>query len=198
MKLYYSPGACSLAVHIVLRELQIPFDLESVDLSNHRTGEQDFYTVSPHGKVPLLVLDDGTRLSEGPAICQYLADHAARQDLLPPAGTLERFRVVEWQNFIATELHKSFAPFFNAAYPEANRPFMRATLHRLMEWVGERVGRADFLTGSTFTVADAYLFAVTGWADHAGVQLPHTLCEYRDRLRQRASVRAALHAEGLA
>ena len=197
MKLYYAPGACSLAVHIVLRELQAEFTLESVDLSHHRTANHDFFDLSAHGKVPLLELADGTRLREGPAICQYLADHFARTDLLPPTGTLERFRVVEWQNFIATELHKSFAPFFNPAYPDASRHLMRDTLRRLLSWVAEQLVERECLTGPDFTVADAYLFVVTGWADHADIAIPEPLLRYREQLQQRPSIRLALQAEGL-
>lgn len=198
MKLYYAPGACSLAVHIVLRELQIDVQLEAVDLASHRIGDQDFYAVSAHGKVPVLELDDGSCLTEGPAICQYLADSHGRQDLLPAVGSLARFRVVEWQNFIATELHKSFAPFFNSAYPDASRQLMRSTLTRQLGWVADCLDKHDFLAGNDFTVADAYLFAVTGWADHAGVILPEPLLRYRERLQQRHSVASALQMEGLA
>ncbi|AFT70133.1 Glutathione S-transferase domain protein [Alloalcanivorax dieselolei B5] len=197
MKLYYAPGACSLAVHIVLRELDVDFSLVTVDLATHRTGEQDFFSLSDHGRVPLLVLEDGTRLTEGPAVCQYLADRFAREDLLPAAGSLERFRVHEWQNFIATELHKNFAPFFKPGYPDASRTLMRDTLSTALSWVAMRLERRDFLTGDTFTVADAYLFTITGWVDAAAITLPARLRAYRQTLMQRDSIAQALKAEGL-
>ncbi|WP_416392083.1 glutathione transferase GstA [Alloalcanivorax xenomutans] len=197
MKLYYAPGACSLAVHIVLRELNTDFSLATVDLATHRAGEQDFFSLSDHGRVPLLVLEDGARLTEGPAICQYLVDRFGRADLLPAAGSLERFRVNEWQNFIATELHKNFAPFFKPGYPDASRILMRETLSTALSWVATQLEQRDFLTGDTFTIADAYLFTVTGWVDFAAITLPARLQAYRQALMQRDSVDHALKAEGL-
>ena len=197
MKLYYAPGACSLAVHIVLRELDTDVSLAEVDLTTHRAGEQDFFSLSAHGRVPLLILDDGTRLTEGPAICQYLADHFQRRDLLPAAGSLERFRVHEWQNLIATELHKNFAPFFKPGYPDASRARARDTLENTFDWIAHQLTQHDFLTGDTFTLADAYLFTVTGWADVAGIALPERLQTYRKTLIRRDSVRQAMKAESL-
>ncbi|WP_363798949.1 glutathione transferase GstA [Lysobacter firmicutimachus] len=198
MKLYYSPGACSLASHILLREIGAAFALERVDTGAHRTeGGADYYAINPKGQVPLLELADGQRLSEGPIIGQYLSELAAADALLPRAG-LARYRVLEWQNYVATELHKSFTPLFRNDLDEAAKVPLRAGLRRRFEWLESRLD-GDYLTGAAFTVADAYLFAVARWAPHVALELGDLprLQAYLRRVAQRPAVIASLRAEGL-
>ena len=201
MKLYYSPGACSLSPHIVLHESGLPFEAIPAPTKTHRLPDgTDYYTVNPLGYVPLLELDNGERLREGPAIVQYIADQVPERQLAPANGTLARYRLQEWLTFIGTELHKGFSPLFNPAVPEAVKPVFQERLAGRLAWVdGELAGRT-FLMGDTFTVADAYLFTVTNWAPRVGVDisgLAH-LQAYRARMAARPAVQAALKAEGLA
>jgi glutathione S-transferase len=201
MKLYYSPGACSLTAHIVLRETGLPFDLVKVDTSTHKTDAgADYYTINPKGHVPLLELDDGERLSEGPVIAQYLSDKASRSDLMPSAGTMARYRVQEWQNYITSELHKSFSPLFNPDF-DANAKATHATLLRKkLAWVSQMLAGRSYLTGETFTAADAYLFVVASWGKYVGIDLAEFshLQAFMQRVAARSAVKAALQAEGLA
>jgi glutathione S-transferase len=159
MKLYYSPGACSLSPHIVACEAELPIDLVKVDLESKltETGE-DFRQLNPNGYVPLLILDDGNRLTEGPAIVQYLADQAPGKKLIPAAGTFERYKLQQWLNFISTEIHKSFSPLFNPAAPEAAKQLATNILVTRLETVAEQLSSQPFLLGDNFSVADAYLF----------------------------------------
>ena len=202
MKLYYSPGACSLAPHIVLRESRTPFTLEKVDTGKHLTAAGgDYFAINPKGQVPLLELDDGSRLSEGPVIVQYIADRAGATTLMPPAGSLARYRVMEWQNFVTSELHKSFTPLFNPALDGAAKKILAATLLKKIEWVDGRLQASEggFLAGSAFTGADAYLFVVIGWARHVGLDLSHlkALERFMQDVASRPAVREAMQAEGL-
>ncbi|NQD92906.1 glutathione transferase GstA [Pseudomonas sp. CrR25] len=201
MKLFYSPGACSLAVHIVLREIGQSFSLERVDLATHKTEHgQDFYRLNPKGYVPLLELDDGLHLSEGPVITQYLCDSAERYDLMPAAGSMARYRVMEWQGFITSELHKGFGALFNPGLDAAaKRPFADA-LRRRLHWVSTQLQGRSYLTGDNFCAADAYLFTVASWAGHVGLDLSNCpeLNSYLVRVTARPAVQAALKAEGLA
>ena len=200
-KLYYSPGACSLSPHIVLRESGLPFDLVMASTKTHKLADgTDYYTINPKGYVPLLELDDGQRLSEGPAIVQYIADQAPAARLAPPAGTMERYRLMEWLNFISTELHKSFSPLFNPAINEDARAVYRQRLRDRFTYVNSQLEGRDYLMGSAFSVADAYLFTVTSWAGYVNVDiggLPH-LAAFMTRMAARPAVQAALKAEGLA
>ena len=204
MKLYFSPGACSLAPHIVLREAGLAPTLVQVDLASHRSADgADFYAIAPKGQVPLLELDDGKRLSEGPVIAQYIADHAGATALMPAAGTTARYRVMEWQNFVTSELHKGFAPLFDAEVnAEAKRRLSSALMKKLHWVVGQLAEQAEgpFLTGAAFTAADAYLFVVTGWAPHVGLDLSPlvNLQRFRTAVAERPAVREAMQAEGLA
>ena len=201
MKLFFSPGACSLAPHIVLRETAQPFTLERVDTGKHLTEHgADYYAVNPKGQVPLLELDDGQRLSEGPVIVQYIADRAARRDLMPEPGTLARLRVMEWQNYITSELHKSFSPLFGSpGVDDAAKPHFAAALQKKFKWVSSQLGGKKYLTGDTFTAADAYLFVVASWAKYVNLDLSeHTnLQEYLKRVSERPAVQQAMKAEGL-
>jgi glutathione S-transferase len=201
MKLYFSPGACSLAPHIVLREAGLTPTLVKVDLASHRTADgADFHAITAKGQVPLLELDDGTRLSEGPVIAQYIADHAGATALVPPAGTPARYRVMEWQNFITSELHKGFAPLFDAEVNADAKQRLATVLLKKLRWVDAQLVTAPFLTGAAFTAADAYLFVVTGWAPHVGLDLSAlaNLQRFRAAVAERPAVRQAMQAEGLA
>jgi len=202
MKLFYAPGACSLSPHIVLRELDLPFDLETVDLRSKTTGSgSDFTTINPKGSVPALQLDDGEVLTEGAAIVQYLADKFAPGKLAPAAGTVERARVNGHLNFISAELHKGFGPLFNPALSGEAREAALANLGRKLDIVekGLSDGR-PYLTGHDFTVADAYLFVVLNWAPKLGVDLAgrEHLVAFSQRVAGRNAVQAAMAAEGLA
>jgi len=198
MKLYFSPSACSLSPHIVLREAGLPFQLEKVDLRSKQTAAgADFRTVNPKGSVPALELDDGQILTEGPAIVQYLADLAPAKQLAPAAGSIERYRLMEWLNFISTELHKGFSPLFNPAMPqEAKQLTMERLLSRL-DYLETRLGADGFLLGPQFTVADAYLFVVLRWGGAFQIDLARwpALQAYFRRVEQRPAVQAALDAE---
>jgi glutathione S-transferase len=204
MKLYFSPGACSLAPHIVLREAGLTPTLVKVDLTSHRTADgADFYAIAAKGQVPLLELDDGTRLSEGPVIAQYIADQAGATALMPAAGTPARYRVMEWQNFVTSELHKGFAPLFDAEVNAEAKQRLASVLMKKLRWVDGQLAEqlaGPFLTGTAFTAADAYLFVVTGWAPHVGLDLSSlaNLQRWRSAVAERPAVREAMQAEGLA
>jgi glutathione S-transferase len=200
LKLYFAPGACSLSPHIVLREAQIPFELERVSQSKKRTASgADFWSVNPKGYVPTLQLDDGQILTEGPAIVQYLADQKPAAGLAPANGTMERYRLQEWLNFISTELHKQYSPLFNPKAPEETKAAQRDYLVKRIGFVAERLAGKPYLLGERFSVADAYLFTVLSWSPLVGFDLSRwpTIVEYLERVGARPAVQAALEAEGL-
>lgn len=200
MKLYYAPAACSLVPHIVLRETGLPFTLEKVDTGKHRTqAGDDYYAISPKGQVPLLQLDDGQLLSEGPVIVQYLADQARSTTLMPAAGSIERYRVMEWQNYVTSELHKSFSPLFSSDFDATAKKTVSAALRKKYEWVDSRLAASEHLTGAAFTAADVYLFVVTGWARFVGLDLVDltNLQRFMKQVAERPAVREAMKAEGL-
>lgn len=200
MKLYYSPGACSLSPHIVLQESGLPFSTERVDLKTKQTETgADFLQVNPSGYVPALQLDDGAVLTEGPAIVQWIADQVPAKKLAPANGTLERTRLQEWLNFISTELHKSHSPLFNPAAPEDWKTAMRDLLARRFATVAQKLEGRDYLLGADFTVADAYLFVVMSWGKWVKVDITPwpVLVAYQARIAARPAVQAALKAEGL-
>ncbi|MGB7481623.1 MAG: glutathione transferase GstA [Burkholderiaceae bacterium] len=198
MRLYFAPGACSLSPHIVLREAGLPFQLEKVDLRSKQTASgTDYRTVNPKGSVPALALDDGQVLTEGPAVVQYLADLVPEKQLAPAAGSMERYRLMEWLNFIGTELHKGFSPLFNPAMPqEAKQLTMERLLSRL-DYLETRLGGDGFLLGAQFTVADAYLFVILRWGRAFDIDLARWpgIDAYFKRVEQRPAVQAALAAE---
>ena len=200
MKLYYSPGACSLSPHIIACEAELPIELVKVDLQSKltETGE-DFRQLNPNGYVPLLILDDGNRLTEGPAIVQYLADQAPDKKLIPPAGTFERYQVQQWLNFISTEIHKSFSPLFNPVAPDAAKQLAIDTLMTRLETVSERLTPQPFLLGEHFSVADAYLFVTLGWGQYVDVDISRwpALVRYSDKISERPAVQKAMQEEGL-
>ena len=200
MKLYYSPGACSLSPHIVAREAGLTVDLVLASTKTHQLADgTDYYTINPKGSVPLLELDNGERLTEGPVIVQYLADQAPASKLAPAAGTMARYRLMEWLNFITSELHKGFSPLFNPAMPEEGKALSRARLADRFKWVDSQLEGKAYLLGDTFTAADAYLFTVTNWAPKVGVDLSAlaNVGAYMARVGARPAVQAALKAEGL-
>jgi glutathione S-transferase len=200
MKLYYSPGACSLSPHIVMREAGIPVELDKVDLQAKKTEQgADFRTINSKGYVPTLELPDGQRLTEGPAIVQYLADQAPTRGLAPANGTVERVRLQEWLNFISTELHKQFSTLFDPACENSLKARQIERLGTRLDWVCKQLGHRDYLMGSHFTVADAYLYTILSWSRHVGIDLAKwpSLSAYSDRVAQRPHVREALRAEGL-
>lgn len=201
MKLYYSPGACSLAPHIVLRESGLPFDLVRADLKTHKLADTgaDYYGIHSKGYVPLLELDDGARLGEGPAIVQYVADQVPAKKLAPANGTMERYRVQEWLNFITSELHKGIGGLFNPAMPEEGKAVIRTKAISKLKWVDEQLEGKQYLMGDALTVADPYLFTVTNWTGHTGIDISgfKNLGAFQARMAARPAVQAALKAEGL-
>ena len=200
MKLYYSPGACSLSPHIILNEGGFSFDQEKVDLTSKKTEtDADYTAVNPDGYVPALVLDDGQVLTEGPAISQYLADRVPEKKLAPPMGSVERYRLMQWLNFISTELHKGFSPLFNPQAPEEWKTVVSAQLTRRLSTVSRQLEGKEWLLGNDFTVADAYLFTVLGWGQYVGIDMERwpVLKAYQGRVFMRPAVQSALKAEGL-
>ncbi len=199
MKLYFAPGTCSMAAHIAICETGLPHELVRVSTKTHQTADGgDYYKINPKGQVPVLELDDGSRLTEGPVIVQYLADRAGNTDLMPAAGTIERYRVMEWQNYVGTEIHKSFTPIFNPNFDAAAKEAARQILRRKFEWLDGQLAGRSFLTGETFTGADAYLFAVSGWAKAAGLDITDlaNVQRFIATVAQRPSVKQALEDEG--
>ena len=200
MKLYYSPGACSLSPHIALREAGLPFELVLASTKTKKLADgSDFLAINPKGQVPLLELDNGVRLTEGPAIVQYIADQAPASGLAPAAGTIERYRLMEWLNFITSELHKGFSPLFSPDTPDDYKPIVRNRLLARLTYVDEQLASRNFLLGEQFSVADIYLFVVSGWGQYVGVDISglHKLMAFRERVANRPAVIAALKAEGL-
>lgn len=198
MKLYYAPYTCSLSPHIVLRELGLPFELVKVDNATKQTADgRDFRTINRKGYVAALELDDGQVLTEGPAIVQYLADLKPGCALAPPAGSWERVRLQEWLNFVTSEIHAGSAPLFNADLPEAAKAFFRQKLFKRFDLLQDTLATQDFLTGSDFSVADAYLFTVLGWCRFFSIDLAAwpALPAYLRRINARPAVQAALRAE---
>jgi glutathione S-transferase len=201
MKLYFSPGACSLSPHIVLRETGARFELEKVNLQEKKASSgQDYGAVNPKGQVPCLELDSGEKLTEGPVIVQYLADQNASAGLAGAAGTMERYRVQEWLNHTTSELHKNYSPLFRPNTPETYKDIARQNLSKRYDWINEHLAGKQYLLGDKFTVADAYLFTVTRWAPRVGIDLAKwpNVTAYLDRVGARPKVQEALKAEGLA
>jgi glutathione S-transferase len=197
-KLYYAPGACALHPQIALREAGLKFDLVRVDLRAHKLADgSDYYAVNPKGYVPLLELEDGTRLSEGAVIDQYVADQNPAAKLLPPAGTLERLRVQEWLHYIGTEIHKTFSQLFNPQLPDADKEALRKRLGARFDYIVKQLAGRTFLTGDTFTVADGYLYNMLRWTAFTGIDLAKwpDLKAYFARIDERPAVKAAVAAE---
>lgn len=200
MKLFYSPGACSLAPHILLREAGLTADLVRVDLSTKKTEHgEDFRSINPKGYVPALVLDAGGVLTETAVILQYLADLAPDKKLIPAAGDMERYRSLEWLNFISTELHKSLGALFNPNTPQTWREIVLQMLSRRLDFIAKQLADQPYLMGSSFMAADAYLFTILSWTAHLNIDLSNwpVLKEYLARVAARPAVRQTLTEEGL-
>ncbi|HSI57005.1 MAG TPA: glutathione transferase GstA [Ideonella sp.] len=200
MKLYYSPGACSLSPHIALLEAGLPVTLVKASTKTKLLEDgSDFLAINPKGQVPTLELDSGERLTEGPAIVQYIADQAPASGLAPAAGTMARYRLIEWLNFITSELHKGFSPLFNPATVAETKAQAAAALQKRLAWVDSQLEGQRYLLGENFTVADAYLFTVTNWAGAVKLDISglKNLGRYMARVAARPAVQAALVAEGL-
>ena len=200
MKLYFSPGACSLSPHIALREAGIAFQPVLASTKSHKLQDgTDYYGINPLGYVPLLELDDGTRLREGPAIVQYIADQVPERKLAPAAGTLERTRLQEWLTFIGTEIHKQFSPLFHPAMPEEAKALFRQKILDRLSYVDRHLDGRDYLLGGHFTVADGYLYTVTRWAAPLKLDISGFahLRAFMARMSARPAVQQALKAEGL-
>lgn len=197
MKLYFSPHTCSLSPHILLQETGTAYTLQRVDLKSHLTDAgEDYYAINARGQVPLLILPNGEQLTEGPIISQYIVEQAGATDLLPTAG-LARYRVLEWQNYISTELHKSFSPLFNPEFNAEAKQTVKSLLRKKYEWLNMRLAERTFLTGEEFTIADSYLFVVTNWAEAVGLDISDLthIQKFLANIAERPSVREALKAE---
>jgi glutathione S-transferase len=200
MKLYYAPGACSLSPHIALRESGLDFELIKTDTKTKKLQDGgDYKAINPKGYVPCLELDSGERLTEGPAIVQYIADQVPAKKLAPEAGTLERYRLQEWLNYITSELHKGYSPLFMPTTPEDYKPIVRDRLALRYELIEATLEKQPYLLSSGFSVADPYLFVVTNWAPRVQLNLDKfkALRAFQGRMRERPAVQAALKAEGL-
>ncbi|MBP1128870.1 glutathione S-transferase [Serratia sp. PL17] len=198
MKLYFAPDACSLSPHIVLRELDLPFELIRVNNRTKRSADGgDFYQVNPKGYVAALMLDDGKVITEGAAIVQYLADLRPEAALAPPNATFERVRLQEWLNFITSEIHAGSSPLFNSSLPEEVKTRFCDTLRRRLDFVAQTLDEQAFLLGEAFSVADAYLFTVLRWMDQFSIDLKYwpSITRYMSLISQRRSVQTALAAE---
>jgi glutathione S-transferase len=199
MKLYYAPGTCSLSPHIALLESGLPFTTERVDIRAHKTAAgADYYSINSKGAVPALQLDDGSVLTEGVAITQYIADQKPDSGLAPRAGTLERYRLIEILNYIASEVHKGFSPLFNPKASADWRATASAALGTKFDWLSKHLEGKTYLMGDAFTIADGYLFTVLSWAPRVGIDLVKwpVLTAYLARVGHRPKVQAALQAEG--
>ena len=200
MKLYFTPGACSMAPHITLREAGLAYELQKVDLSKHQTDAgEDYYKINPKGYVPALRLDNGELLTEVAAILQYVADQKPASGLSPSAGTMEHYRLIEWLNFIASEIHKQFGPMFNPKItPEWKQNQLNA-LSRRFDYLSERLAGNQYLFGGKFTIADAYLFTVLNWTGFLDIDLGKwpKLKDYMARIAARPAVKEAMMEEGL-
>ena len=200
MKLYYSPGACSLSPHIALLEAGLPYDLVKVDLrAKTLENGDDYLKVNPKGQVPALALDSGALVTEGPVIVQMIADQAPAKNLAPARDSAERYKLLEWLNFIGTELHKNFGPMFSPALSDDAKAFFKDRVMAKFKYIDGALGGHDYLMGKQFTVADGYLFTILSWADRMKFDLSGmpTLLAYQARVGARPKVQEALAKEGL-
>ena len=200
MKLYYSPGACSLSPHIALLEAGLPYELVKVDVRAKKLENgDDFLKVNPKGQVPALALDSGELITEGPVIVQMIADRAAGKNLAPAQGSTERYKLLEWLNFITTELHKNFSPLFAPVLSDDTKAFFKDRLMAKFKYIDGQLAGRDYLLGNPFTVADGYLFTMLAWADRMKFDLSGlpNLVAYKARVAARPKVQEALTKEGL-
>ncbi len=200
MKLYYTPGACSLSPHIALLEAGLPYDLVKVDLRAKKLENgDDFLKVNPKGQVPVLALDSGELVTEGPVIIQMIADKATGKNLAPARDSTDRYKLLEWLNFITTELHKNFGPMFSPVLADDAKAFFKDRVMGKFKYVESQLAGRDYLMGSQFTVADGYLFTMLSWADRMKFDLSEmpNLLAYKARVGARPKVQEALTREGL-
>ncbi len=198
MKLYYSPGACSMAPHIVLNESGVKFEIEQVDLKTHKFKEGDYYKKNPKGAVPALELDNGELLTEGAVIMQYIADLRPEAKLVPKAG-MERYRCQEWLNFVATEIHKGFSPLWDPQTPDAFKTMAIESLHKKFDFLANHFKNNQFLMGTQFTAPDAYLYTVLNWTKMLKLDLTKwpALMGFMERVKSRPATMTTLKSEGL-
>ena len=199
MKLYYSPGACSLSPQIVLQESGLAYEPVLASTKTHQLADgTDFYTINPLGYVPVLELDNGARLREGPAIVQYIADQVPEKKLAPANGSFERYELQQWLNFIATEIHKGFGPMFKPDTPDNYKPIALAALTKRLQWLDGQLAGRNYLLGEQFSVADAYFYTVSRWSGFVGIDLSSmpNIRAFQERMSQRPAVQAALKIEG--
>jgi glutathione S-transferase len=200
MKLFFAPGACSLATHITLREAGLPFTMEKVDTKTNRTETgADYYAINPKGYVPAMQLDDGSLFTEGVALMQYLADRNPGSGLAPKLGTMERYRLMEWMTWISSEVHKGFGPLWNPKSTEEVKEAAKAALAKRLAFADAALAGRNFLMGGSFTIADAYLFTIVNWTNFVGIDISAlaNLKAFMGRVAARPQVQAALQAEGL-
>ncbi len=202
MKLYYLPGACSLASHISLRETGLPFEIDKVKIdgaTKTTASGENFLQVNPKGYVPTIRLDDGSVMTENGAVLQYIADQNPASGLAPKAGTMERYRLQEWLTFVGTELHKTFSPLFSKTVAPEVKDRAFGLLTARLGYVETQLANKPYLMGDSFTVADAYMFAIVRWSSRVGFDLAPfpRIIEYMARLSARPTVQAAMKAEGL-
>ena len=200
MKLYYAPGACSMAPHIALREASLGFELEKVDLAAKKTEHgADYLSVNPKGYVPALALDNGEVLTEVQVVLQYIADQAAGSNLAPRPGSIDRYRLQEWLGFIATELHKGFGPLWKPNTPDSYKPIVRENLAWRFDYLDRQLDGRDYLAGAGFTIADAYCFTILNWTNLHDIDLSRwpNLKAYVGRVAARPKAQEAMRAEGL-
>jgi len=199
MKLYYAPGACSQAPHIVLHETGLSHEAVKVDLKEKKTEDgRDYRTINPKGSVPAIEFDNGEVLAENAVVLQYLGDRASLGEWLPPLGDFRRYRVLEWVNFITTELHKSFGPLFKADAGDETKTFFKKVIVEKLDYVEKQLGTGPYLMGDDPSLPDAYLFVITGWAEKMlGLDRWPNLAAFRARMAERPAVRNVLRLEGL-
>jgi len=200
-KLYFSPGACSLSPHIILREAGFDFELQRVDLAQKKLkpGDADFLAINPKGQVPVLQLDSGETLTEGPAILQYIADQKPASGLAPANGTMARYHLQEWLNYVTSELHKVFAPLFRPNTPDEFAKITKENLANKFTFLDKHLASRQFLLGDKFSLPDAYCFVITGWSKYKDIDLSRwpNLNAYMGRVAARPKVQEAMKAEGL-
>jgi glutathione S-transferase len=200
MKLYYSPGACSLSPHIALLEAGLPYDLVKVDLKAKKLENgDDFLKINPKGQVPVLQLGNGELVTEGPVIVQMIADQASAKNLAPARDSAERYKLQEWLTYINSELHKSFSPLFQPAIPDEVKSFFKDRIMGKLKYADSKLAGQDYLMGKQFTVADGYLFVMLKWAERTGLDVSAltNLTAFKDRVAARPKVQEALTREGL-
>jgi glutathione S-transferase len=200
MKLYFSPGACSLSPHIILQETGLPFTIEKVDLRAKQTASgADYLGINPKGYVPALETDEGVLLTEGPAIVQYLADQVPEKQLAPAIGSIERYQLMSWLNFIGTEIHKNYSPLFNPAGSDESKDNARQNLSKRYAYVERMLEGREYLVGTRFSVADGYLFVVTNWSGMLKLDMSAfpNIAAFQKRIVARPAVQQAMKAEGL-